>query len=65
MPDITRAQVMVDGQWVDVTEFYVAYPQGWEPYTPFCTCITDPYTCPQGQALAQAIHDRKTAQGDG
>lgn len=29
-----------------------------------CTCSVDPYTCKQGQALVQAIHDRKTAQGD-
>jgi len=29
-----------------------------------CTCHVDPYTCLQGRALVQAIHDRKTAQGD-
>lgn len=29
-----------------------------------CTCLTDPYNCPKGRALVQAIHDRKTAQGD-
>lgn len=29
-----------------------------------CTCKVDPYTCKQGQALAQAILDRKTAQGE-
>ena len=29
-----------------------------------CCCATDPYTCLQGQALVQAIHDRKANQGD-
>jgi hypothetical protein len=29
-----------------------------------CSCAVDPYTCMQGRALVQAIHDRKTAQGD-
>ena len=29
-----------------------------------CTCVVDPYTCKQGQALVQVIHDRKNAQGD-
>jgi hypothetical protein len=24
-----------------------------------CTCSTNPYNCPQGQALVQAIHTRK------
>lgn len=32
---------------------------------PECDCHNDPYNCPEGQAHAQAIHDRKTAQGDG
>jgi hypothetical protein len=32
---------------------------------PQCECHNDPYNCPEGQAHTQAIHDRKTAQGDG
>lgn len=45
------------------------YQQGLQLKVPFlaphecqflpCTCKVDPYNCPQGQALAQAILDRK------
>lgn len=31
---------------------------------PRCSCSTDPYNCPQGQALAQAILARKKALED-
>jgi hypothetical protein len=27
-----------------------------------CTCSTNPYNCPQGQALVAAIHERKGNQ---